>query len=38
MAKNSIIARYGADNEKIEAIKKLSGSTNNDIVNILKVL
>ncbi len=36
MAKDSIIARYGADNEKIEAIKRLSGSTNNDIVNILR--
>ncbi len=36
LAKNSIIARYGNEIEKIEAIKSLSGSTNNDIVNILK--
>ncbi len=36
LAKKSIISRYGTDLEKIEAIKSLSGNTNNDIVNILK--
>ena len=36
LAKNSIIARFGNETDKIEAIKSLSGSTNNDIVNILK--
>jgi urea transport system permease protein len=36
IAKNSIIARYGTNSEKIDAIKNLSGKTNIDIVNILK--
>ncbi len=36
LAKSSIIARYGNDNEKILAIKDLYGKTNNDLVNILK--
>ncbi len=36
LLKNSIIVRYGSEEKKIEAIKNLSGSTNNDIVNILK--
>ena len=36
LAKNTIIARYGKDSERIEAIKSLAGNTNNDIVNILK--
>ena len=38
LAKNTIIARYGKDSERIEAIKSLAGSTNNDIVNILKAI
>ncbi|MDA9558937.1 urea ABC transporter permease subunit UrtB [Alphaproteobacteria bacterium] len=36
IAKNSIIARYGANSERIDAIKNLSGKTNIDLVNILK--
>ena len=36
IAKYSIISRYGKDSDKINAIKKLSGNTNNDLVNILK--
>ena len=36
IAKYSIISRYGKDSDKIKAIKKLSGNTNNDLVNILK--
>ena len=36
LAKNSIEARYGNDEKKIEAIKSLSGSTNSYIVNILR--
>ncbi len=36
LAKNSILTRYGTKSEKIKAIIDLSGSTNNDIVNILK--
>lgn len=38
LAKDSIIARYGSDTEKLQAIKSLSGNTNNDIVNILKTI
>jgi len=38
LAKNTIIARYGKDSERIEAIKSLAGNTNNDIVNILKAI
>lgn len=36
LARNSILSRYGTNEEKILAIKNLSGNTNNDIVNILK--
>ena len=38
LAKNSIIARYGTNKERILSIKNLSGITNNDIVNILKFI
>ena len=36
LAKNSILARFGNQTEKLRAIESLSGSTNNDIVNILR--
>ena len=38
LAKNSIIARYGTNKERILSIRNLSGITNNDIVNILKFI
>ena len=36
LAKNSILARFGNQTEKLKAIVSLAGSTNNDIVNILR--
>ena len=36
IAKNTIISRYGTDEEKLKALKSLSGNTNNDVVNILR--
>ena len=36
LAKNAILARFGNQTEKLRAIESLSGSTNNDIVNILR--
>ena len=36
LAKNSILARFGNKTEKLSAIVSLAGSTNNDIVNILR--
>ena len=38
MAKNSILARFGNQTEKLKAIVSLAGSTNNDIVNILRII
>ena len=32
------MARYGNETERVQAIRSLSGSTNNDVVNILKAL
>ncbi len=36
IAKNTILSRYGTDEEKLKALKSLSGNTNNDVVNILR--
>ena len=36
LAKNSILARFGNQTEKLKAIVSLAESTNNDIVNILR--
>ena len=38
LAKNSILARFGNQTEKLKAIVSLAGSTNNDIVNILRTI